>query len=220
MSLSLSYLQRSDRRFTILYLVTALGFIVSSFWLPYHFSFVIKALPIFVLFYWVNMRLKGHSQLFMVLALFFCLGGDIALDLNTESSFAIGLFLFLTGHVFYMIFYFLNARRTFNGFLRMFILLLYTGIMAFLILPKTGDMMLPVAIYLVIITLMGISAGFFYGVTTSVFTGAIIFIISDSIIAVDRFLVDIPQQTVYVMITYYLGQLLMVAGVLSRFSKR
>ena len=72
---------------------------------------------------------------------------------------------------------------------------------------------LPVALYTVVIGAMVIVA--FDTGHPVIAVGATVFAVSDSILAVDRFVAPRPWAAVVVMVTYHLGQALIVAGLLA-----
>ena len=78
--------------------------------------------------------------------------------------------------------------------------------------PHLGDMLIPVAVYLLIILGMGISAALGTTNHSLVVVGAALFIISDSLIAINRFLVPVPLSGLLVMTTYYMAQFLITYG--------
>ena len=85
------------------------------------------------------------------------------------------------------------------------------------IVPNAGNMKVPVIAYMIAISLMAITAGFrvdskFLWVAL----GALIFMVSDTLIAVSRFVAPFDYSGVAVMSTYYLAQLLICTGVLRR----
>ena len=71
---------------------------------------------------------------------------------------------------------------------------------------------MPVAVYIVVIGAMVILA--FDTGRPLLAVGAAVFAASDSILAVDRFVQPRPWAPVAVMVTYHVGQALLVAGVL------
>jgi uncharacterized membrane protein YhhN len=86
--------------------------------------------------------------------------------------------------------------------------------------PVLGDMRIPVVVYAVTITSMVLNALFRYGRTTAtsfglVMAGAILFMISDSILAINRFLDPVSHASGWVMLTYILAQYLIIRGLLS-----
>ncbi len=66
--------------------------------------------------------------------------------------------------------------------------------------------------YLTAITLMGIFAALRAAKNKFTIYGALSFIVSDSIIAVNRFMVPVPAVDYIVMVTYYLALFLIVYG--------
>jgi len=47
--------------------------------------------------------------------------------------------------------------------------------------------------------------------------GAVLFCISDSMLAYDRFITKIPNAHVWIMMTYHMAQILIVAGVIRQY---
>ena len=71
----------------------------------------------------------------------------------------------------------------------------------------------PVAVYTVVIGAMLVCA-WFTG-EPLVALGATVFVISDATLSVDRFVRPLPHAHLAVMVTYHLGQALIVLGVLA-----
>ena len=81
------------------------------------------------------------------------------------------------------------------------------------------SLLIPIVIYMITITIMVISASERNTNTESyrlVLMGAILFLLSDSLIAIDKFVVPIPFQTFLIMGTYILAQYLVSVGFLKR----
>ena len=88
-----------------------------------------------------------------------------------------------------------------------------------------GEMRLPVIIYAMVIMAMLVGALTRAGKTgrTSfwlVLAGAALFVLSDSLLAVNKFSYAIPAGSVLIMSTYVLGQYLIVTGSIRQFRKR
>jgi uncharacterized membrane protein YhhN len=88
-----------------------------------------------------------------------------------------------------------------------------------LLYPGLGGMLLPVLAYMVVLLSMGIWAHKRRGATTAVsFTlvsaGAMLFVISDGLIAINKFAFEIPAERILVMSTYIAAQYLIVQGLL------
>ncbi|GAA5029059.1 hypothetical protein GCM10011506_17070 [Marivirga lumbricoides] len=169
---------------------------------------------------------KGDKWVFHVtLALAFSWVADIML-LFTDKNFLFffaGLAGFLVAHVFYILAYW---KATFHGRIKFgfsfipLIIIGYAVLMGFLIIPYTdGVIQIPVALYTTVISIMLIFAWYRKGQTTRasfqwVFGGAILFVISDSILAINRFSETIPFAGLLVMVTYISAQWLIVNGLL------
>ena len=128
---------------------------------------------------------------YVILAgLLFSLAGDVFLMLPSDK-FVAGLVSFLVAHILYIV-----AFTLFAGFYTSLIGLLpfviYGGIMYRLLSPYLGQMKLPVIIYMVVIMLMAWQAmGQWlqseYSGAFLAFVGAILFVVSDSALALNRF---------------------------------
>jgi len=165
----------------------------------------------------------GDNRRLLLLALFFCWLGDIFLMYTDQSDifFILGLSSFLLGHVFYIICY----RKFVNGPLAsrpdtflMLLLIAYFLWVFFKILPGLGPMLVPVIVYSIIIMSMVFMANMRRTRTNTasywlVLLGALLFVISDSVIALSRFHQEIPLiGSMVIMSTYTIGQFLIVQG--------
>ncbi len=172
---------------------------------------------------WVKNR--GMQSVFIKLlmsALFFSWLGDVLLQLETfsESFFLIGLSAFLIAHLFYIVLFnkiFKKEKGMFRFFLIIPALLYYAALILFL-LPTLGGMKAPVLVYGLVITTMLIVATHIYSRTNSenglyIAAGAMLFVISDSILAINKFHTSFMYAGVIIMFTYGLAQYYIVKGV-------
>jgi len=81
--------------------------------------------------------------------------------------------------------------------------------------PHAGPLLVPVVLYALCIGTMAVLAT---GLGPWVAAGALVFVVSDALIALGAFAPwwELPQQGFWVMLTYGAGQLLIVLGVLTR----
>jgi uncharacterized membrane protein YhhN len=86
--------------------------------------------------------------------------------------------------------------------------------MAIIMTPSLKEMAIPVYAYLTAITLMGIFAALRAAKNKLSLYGAASFIISDSIIAINKFMMPVPAVDYLVMVTYYLALFLIIFGYL------
>ncbi len=87
----------------------------------------------------------------------------------------------------------------------------------YVLYPNLKSFTIPVILYVIVISLMAIFAlNRKNRVTPSsfklIFLGAVLFVISDSFIALNKFLIQIPYNGVWVMLTYMLAQYLIAEG--------
>lgn len=164
----------------------------------------------------------------MVLALIFSWGGDVLLMYQPkhELYFIFGLASFLIAHLFYIFAYRqFRSEDTSNALLGVQrfrysfpVILAGTGLITVLY-NHLGDLKIPVVIYALVLVLMVLNALFRFGRTglasfSMVFFGATLFMISDSLIAINKFLMPVAYSGFWVMITYITAQYLIVEGLL------
>jgi uncharacterized membrane protein YhhN len=162
---------------------------------------------------------------YVTLALVFSWIGDIML-LFTDKHFMYflaGLSGFLAAHVVYLLAY---IRATHRNRIQLedsavpLLIVEYGIVLLYVILPYlSGVLQVPVLLYSIILMAMGVFAWYRKGETNVesfrwVFFGALLFIVSDSILAINRFSQTIPYASLLVMITYILAQFLIVNGLL------
>ena len=143
----------------------------------------------------------------------FSLGGDIFLMLPRDA-FVWGLASFLVAHLFYIAAYISRAGMQLNWLL-LAPFVLYVAVLLYLLLPHTGAVRVPVILYAVVLMAMGWQAAALWWAVRDTaallaMAGALLFIASDSILALDRFRAPIPQRDLLIMSTYY-GALLLIA---------
>jgi uncharacterized membrane protein YhhN len=162
----------------------------------------------------------------LLAALLFSWIGDVILlfaDI-AEIYFILGLVSFLTAHILYCVLFNKQVkmrshagRTTFA--IGSFLVCCYLTGMLLVLLPSLGDLKIPVIIYASVISIMLLFAfnGFLiWGKPGNkyIFTGAIFFVISDSILAINKFYTPIEKSSFFIMLTYLVAQYLIVVGIL------
>jgi uncharacterized membrane protein YhhN len=149
----------------------------------------------------------------LTIGLLFSAAGDIALELDRDNFFVVGLGLFLVAHLFYIAAFFQDARKQATRWPALALLLAFSSVLTILLWPGLEEMRVPVLVYIVVITAMGTIATMRPGPGAwLVLVGAFLFIFSDSLIAIDKFLRPVPANRYTVMITYYTAQFLITYG--------
>ncbi|QKV20137.1 lysoplasmalogenase [Oricola thermophila] len=161
----------------------------------------------------------------LTLGLALCAAGDffLAIEGLDRRFFLAGLVSFLAGHLAYVALFLLlpDTAATLPAWIRAALLAAMaagTLAMAARLWPAAGDLRVPVMVYVLAILAMGIAAAGFGNALLA--AGAASFMVSDSILAAERFLLrpDAPGRAVAgpaVWITYYAAQAMILFGVLA-----
>lgn len=176
-------------------------------------------------FYFLKVDSKNHL---FIGSLTFCWLGDVLLLFNhrNEIFFLAGLGSFLVAHVSLIVLYGKlktkkgegmngpqKARASFP------IILAGTGLVTILY-PALGDLKIPVMAYTFALLLMILRAIYRYGFTSlqsfwSVTVGALLFMISDSLLAINKFLQPVDSAELLIMTTYMGAVYMITKGVIA-----
>ncbi|MBM4445915.1 MAG: lysoplasmalogenase [Chloroflexi bacterium] len=179
---------------------------------PYAGNFVIKAIPAISLAVLAFIAVSGSRGKLLFASLLFCAAADIALELAAGKYFVIGLGLFLIAHILFIVTFSRDLKAQKSQIPFVVLLIVYAKMMAFVLTPYLKEMAIPVYIYMTAITLMGIFASLRASKNDFTLYGAISFIVSDSILAINKFMMPVPAVDYFVMVTYYLALFLIVYG--------
>jgi uncharacterized membrane protein YhhN len=163
----------------------------------------------------------GSFKKWILPALFFSWLGDVLLMFVSQNEifFLLGLSSFLLAHVFYIIFF--HGVKLKEGVksqpLMLFPVAVYYGVLIYILSPYLHDMKIPVYAYGLVISFMFMLALhmlFIQNKTSGrwMMMGALLFVISDSILAVNKFYQPFKWADVLIMLTYGLAQLFIVKG--------
>ena len=154
----------------------------------------------------------------LALGLALSTAGDLLLDLD-PNLFVFGLGAFLLAHLTYVTLFVRNRARPFHpGRPRCAAVLLVLACAAALsawIVPSVGGLAVPVVLYICALTAMVSTAILARFETPWVALGAVLFMISDSLLAIDKFKAPVPVRDVLVWVTYYFGQCGIALGYLA-----
>jgi uncharacterized membrane protein YhhN len=171
---------------------------------------ILKVMPLTCLIGWVVATARdGYARLILA-GLIFSLAGDVLLEIS-DDLFVPGLVAFLIGHLWYIV-AFLRATRALNP-IRLLIFAAWVIAAYLTLLPNLKDMALPVAAYVTVIGVMmwrasaRVGAG---GRSTpdqwAALIGAILFGLSDTLLALDKFNAVLIGPGFTVIVLYWLGQ--------------
>jgi len=178
--------------------------------------------------YWqsCSRKLTPFDQSILVGLIFSWLGDVLLLFAGIQGKeilFLSGLGSFLLAHLFYIRAFILfpGSGKTLFPLALLIIFVYLIGILSYLWPVLAGVFMIPVLLYSMVISIMGYFAYVFYKknptpASKAVVWGALLFMVSDSLIALDKFMVslEIWQVRFLIMLTYLAAQWLISSGVL------
>lgn len=216
---------RKYNTFLALFFVVSIAEIlaVSAGWMEVHY--VAKSLIMLSLIgYYMSAVVKRKG--YMVRAMFFCWAGDVVLLMQNDAEiyFMLGLFAFLVGHLLYIYAYRqvqwedsqpLSLQKK---VLFAFPVYLVAGILLLTLYPGLGSLAVPVFMYSLVLAVMVQTALYRKGRTNPdsyilVVLGAALFMLSDSLLAINKFNTPFRGAASVIMLTYILAQYLIVEGV-------
>ncbi len=183
------------------------------------------------LYLYYSVPMNRFTQLMLIGVAFSMIGDTMLMFEAKPIYFVIGLGAFLIAHVFYILGMSVFPRFKEGLLMKHFWLAIpmvaYSTFLLYFLLPALGDMTVPVVIYSIVIFLMGLSAINMFRRTSPeaaqlLMFGALLFILSDSVIAINKFryeALEIPFPSLVIMFTYILGQFLIVESVRTKSSE-
>ncbi|UVE18789.1 lysoplasmalogenase [Pseudomonas sp. LS44] len=180
-----------------------------------------KPLPVIALLLWLRSAPSGQYRRWISLGLVASLAGDILLQWPTDL-FVFGLGAFLLAHLAYLVAYLGDSRRL---ALAALVLAVVVGVAIFSLLASRGlgPLLIPVALYaLTISAMLWRALGRLGSPLISARSGwlaaggALLFVLSDSLIGINRFVVPFEAAPYAIILTYWLGQWGIAASVIYR----
>ena len=179
-------------------------------------------MPLLLVFFIFQTKIFASSlKKWIILALLFSWTGDVLLMFESTNSnfFIFGLAAFLIAHVFYILFYenVIRKEGLSKNYWWFLPVIIYYIALIYILSPNLGDMKLPVRIYGIVISYMLIQAlqtGRIKNpcAATLMIAGAVLFITSDSILAINKFYESFEYAGIAIMLTYGIAQLLITLG--------
>lgn len=140
---------------------------------------------------------------------------------KNELFFLGGLSSFLLAHVFFIVvFHHIRIREGIKSNIWfLLIVVIYYAILIAWLSPHLGDKKLAVRIYGIVISfmlMMALHMSFIKNKRAGLFilSGAILFVLSDSILAIDKFYSSFELAGICIMLTYGIAQFLIVRGMI------
>jgi alkenylglycerophosphocholine/alkenylglycerophosphoethanolamine hydrolase len=180
-----------------------------------------KGIPVIALLLWLRTAPSGLYRCWISLGLLCSLTGDILLDWPGDL-FVFGLGAFLLAHLAYLRAYLSDCKQP--EWLALLLALTTGGTMfAILASANLGPLLIPVACYALAISAMLWRALARLGqpglpsISTRLAAGgAALFVLSDSLIGINRFVAPFDAAPLAIMLTYWLGQWAIAASAFNR----
>ena len=217
----------------ILYFTSGIIFVLLPGKSPWQLYLVIKALiiPFLIMFFISGTRLhRGTGQLMIIAALLFSWFGDILLEIpsKTGSFFVPGLLSFLIAHIMYFLVFIKTPGKNYLVSWRLLWLIpvfLFGFFLVSFLYNDLNELKLPVIIYaIVILSMLSAAINRKEKVNTASFrlviAGAILFVVSDSSIAVSKFSFRFSSPDIVIMSTYLAAQYLIISGLIKQFPRK
>lgn len=216
------------RILSLVYFLTGSAFLVFQNGDTFFPVLIMKSLiiPILMILFLVNIKLSSNRLNLIIFAgLFFSWAGDVILE--NKNLFIPGLVCFLLAHLMYLIAFFNTPGKNVifrnRWYLLIPVMLFGTGLI-FYLYNDLATMRIPVILYsFVILTMLTGAINRLEKVNRTsyylVLAGAILFVISDSAIAINKFCHHFEYSGIVVMTTYIIAQYLIVSGYIKQ-SKR
>jgi len=188
------------------------------------FQYICKPLLMPLLMIWFVTSVKsipGNLKSWILVALFFSWAGDVLLMFEAKDKifFMLGLASFLIAHIFYIVFFHqVRVREAVKGNpWLMVIVVVYYGALITVLSPYLGDLKWPVRVYGIVISFMFMLAMHMLFIRNKkagkwMMIGALLFVVSDSILAINKFYQSFEMAGIVIILTYALAQLFIVNG--------
>lgn len=177
---------------------------------PKFLKVLFKLIPIILIIiyaYLQSMPTASRVQRIILIGLFTCMLADGFI----AYSFILGLATFLIGHLFYLYGFSRAWKFSKTRFSMIALILVYSFIIGRILVlalleNENNALVLPVVAYVIVISLMAWAA--IMTANKWAIVGSLFFVLSDSILAWNMFVSDVPQSALFIMSTYYLAQFL------------
>ena len=180
-------------------------------------------IPILLILFLISYTgIKTGKRFFLpIIALLGAFMGDLLLAFDGAQFFLLGMIGFMITHICNsMYFYSLNKihlKIATHAKWAMLVLSLVCSLIIFLIKENSGTFFLPIIVYMILIAIMAIlsanladSIKYNHPAVHYFIPGAILFVLSDGLLAINKFNLQDPKLDIFVMLTYGLAHLYLV----------
>lgn len=157
---------------------------------------------------------------YLLIGLIFCLMGDVCLALPQKKAFMGGLVAFLVGHLLYILSFSSLIPISYWISSGLLIIVGISALIFFWLRPHLKSMLIPVLLYMLVITLMASGAWAVFGKSSFqisgralILTGSLCFYLSDLFVAKHRFIKEEYRNRLLGLPLYYTGQFMLAFSI-------
>ncbi|GIZ12571.1 lysoplasmalogenase [Pseudomonas sp. NCCP-436] len=184
---------------------------------PYPLSWLLKMTPMLIYAVLVWRHLGGAAGACLGLGFGAASAGDFFLDYgNRDGLFIQALLAFLVNQIAFAVGFFLLSRGGRWHWSRSVPVLVYGLLLAVWMVPAAQGLELAVGLYLACLLVMAICAGRVETRPGALWLGAMLFVLADSLIGLNKFVMPFEHSTLIIVSCYFSGQSLIAWGLLSR----
>ena len=206
-----------NKPITLLFFIFSSVFVFSTLLPPYPLSWLVKLLPMILLIsiaiqQKVQGNFHGNFANIVITGLVFSALGDVILDVDGINLFIFGLGSFFFAHVCYLF----SLKPFENKRLSLIVGYLIYGVAIFLLLSGSlGALFIPVLGYMSVLLFMAMATIVSKKSNKWLLLGGMSFVISDSLLGIDKFYFTIPYSGLAIMSSYYFAQYALLQGFLN-----
>ncbi|MBS3744647.1 MAG: lysoplasmalogenase [Wenzhouxiangellaceae bacterium] len=186
-----------------------------SLWTPgFAGDWAVKAAPMLLAAGVLGAVLPARFGVPMAIGFIAAAAGDIFLALDRHAYLIQGLLCFLVTQVAYAAAFLGRGMALGERLEYRLPVTVYGAVLLALMLPGLGSFMLPVFVYVSALVAMTVLAAGFESRPGRVYFGAVLFLIADSLIGIDRFVASFPFSEIVIVGIYTAAQFLIFTGML------
>jgi len=172
--------------------------------LPYPVFIILKVTPAIIAIVITFFYGKSERKPLPIFIFFFMGAGDLFLGLSRTRFFTFALASFMIANILLLIYMIPYARKSKASTIRASAIVVFSIVIGFITLPGSDDFFIPVLFYLMMISAMAFVSAF-NSKGSLVYVGAVFFLLSDSLIAYDKFVHQVHGSLSVILILYYLA---------------
>ncbi|HMB38909.1 MAG TPA: lysoplasmalogenase [Wenzhouxiangellaceae bacterium] len=205
---------RNSRLSPALFIVLGFGYWLSLWTAGFPGDWALKAAPVLLAAGVLLVRLPARLGVPMMIGFVAAAAGDIFLALDRHEYLMQGLLCFLVTQLAYSAAFVAQQVPIGDRLEYRLPVTVYGGVLLAMMLPGLGTFLLPVFVYVSALVAMAVLAAGVEQRPGRVYFGAVLFLVADSLIGVDRFMAPFVYSEILIVGLYTVAQFLIFTGML------